>query len=392
MTLFPRNHIMVLCLLLVALSCFSGYEVSSAILRKSANHEVNRTSSLPRVAICIGGQQSRMQPRLLRDGLLWTNDDDFYFDLFYNLQISSSSNREEVIFNTDPEVTFNSSTFGKMNASAVVERLYSLIHHPYSSHSKIVSVQFHKLLSLAEVESIIGYNLTLFEVEAMKSRQVQSTILNMYLHQMRCIEQINQYEQKYQFTYDYVISTREDVIFMRPMNLTYVLTILDAPGYDAVTKQPRRKCHMVMKECASFFGYNQRMFVYDRQTANVTLTNRWNYFKYLLSQNVVLMNTEVFELEMAKYYQFRGCPIFIDYFAVTAVRPVDGEIYCFPYWEILNCLPSNPSRKITRNKCERYHRAKLLTMHGGNSSTHISHHNAKNHHSSSGSPNSNRRP
>lgn len=307
------------------------------------------TADIPKIAICIGGQTSRLQPSLMVDGLLRPNEGKFRFDFYYNLQVPPEG-QEHIIYNTDPHVTFEPSSYGKMNRSELVTNLWKVME---SNYSAVINVSFHELVPLDVVEHSMGLPLHLFEVEAMKSPTVQATILNMYLHQMRCMNQIVDQESERGFVYDYVISTREDIIFMRPMNLTHVISMLDE-GLNHSTIHSERKCHMVMKECANFFGFNQRMFIYDRYTANITLSNRWNFFQQLLLKNVTLKNTEVFEKKMAEHYHLRACPIFIDHFAVTAVRPVRNDLYCFPFWEIFKCLPSNSLRVIHRQRCDRY--------------------------------------
>lgn len=283
------------------------------------------------------------------EGLLQPNEGHFHFDFYYNLQIPPEG-QEHIIYNTDAHMTFEPSNYGKMNKSELVTNLKQVMT---SNYSTVVNISFHQLVSLHEVEHSMGHPLNLFEVEAMRAAKVQATILNMYLHQMRCINQIVDHEKRQGFVYDYVISTREDVYFMRPMNLSYVISVLDE-GVDHSTIHSERKCHMVMKECANFFGFNQRMFVYDRKTANITLSNRWNHYRYLLHQNATLINTEIFEKNMAEHYHLRGCPIFIDHFAVTAVRPIRDDIFCYPFWEIFKCLPTNSARAISRHRCDRY--------------------------------------
>jgi hypothetical protein len=196
----------------------------------------------------------------------------------------------------------------------------------------------------------------------MKPRHVQATILNMYLHQMRCIDQIQAYEQIENFTFDYVISTREDIIFFYPLNLTYALWRLEERKFITGDNASRlselpRKCHMVMKDCANFKGFNQRFFIYERQTAINLLSNRWLYYQQLVQTKKVLFNTEVFEMMMARHYQAIGCPLPIDHFAVTAVRPVKNDIFCFPFWEVFKCLPSGYKLPM-HDKCEHYLPAK----------------------------------
>lgn len=310
---------------------------------------VTYASRVPKVAVCIGGQTTRMQPPLMVEGLLQPNEGHFLFDFYYNLQVPPEG-QEHIIYNTDSHITFEPSNYGKMNRTELVINLGKVMTTNYSA---IVNISFHQLVPMDVVEHSMGHPLNLFEVEAMKSAKVQATILNMYLHQMRCINQIVEHERQQGFVYDYVISTREDVYFMRPMNLTYVISVLDQE-VDHSTAHSERKCHMVMKECANFFGFNQRMFVYDRKTANITLSNRWNHFRYLLHQNATLINTEVFEKNMAEHYRLRSCPIFIDHFAVTAVRPIRDDIFCYPFWEIFKCLPTNSARAIGRHRCDRY--------------------------------------
>jgi hypothetical protein len=307
-----------------------------------------------KVAVCIGGQISRLMPHFLLEGLITPNP-YVNFGLYYNLQ-SYNQSGSLIVYNTDTNFTFEPTKFAYMNQSAVTSTLFQLMT---TNNSHIQSIKFFELINLPEVEKLIGYELNLFEVDAMKPRKVQSTIINMYMHQQRCIHEIETYEKQQSFHYDYIISTREDVYFFRPFNLTKLFSILDEIEYRPNPSNlnetiPHRKCHILSKECANFWGFNMRLFIYERNAASLLLTNRLKYYRHLLSKNTTLINTEVFELEMANHYHLRNCPIFIDDFAVTAVRPVSGDIFCFPFWEVFKCQPTGVGRFTGKNRCERH--------------------------------------
>lgn len=317
--------------------------------------QAETTAKRPRLAVCVGGQVSRLMPEHLYEGFVQFNT-DYEFDFFYNLQRFNSS-RPHIVYNTDPNVTFHPTKYAYLSEPMVKHDLYQIIRA--TEHSKVISVNFHDQIDLPEIEQEIGYELKLFELPQLRSRATQATILNMYRHQERCISQIKEYEIANNFTYNYVVSTREDVIIFLRFNLTKILGILDEKVVTAVAGEDgsrnesySRKCNMVMKGCANFKGFNMRLFIYDRLTAENILSNRFNFARLLLKQKKELVVPEVFELEMARHYQYQGCPINVNDYAITAVRHTKDGKFCYPFWEIFKCLPHGIGQKIHRLRCE----------------------------------------
>lgn len=301
-----------------------------------------------KIAICIGGQTSRLLPEYMLTSLIDANP-HHTMHFFFNLQVINIS-EPKIVYNTDSLLTFQAVKYAYMNNSALTEVLTNYFQ---TNHSQVVSVNYFDLIGLEEMERRIGYELKLFEVKAMESRKTQSTILNMYLHQERCIAQINEYEKAKHIKFRYVISTREDLYFFKPLNLTKLLGIME----EYHPNSTHYRCKMIMKGCADFGGYNQRMFIYHRDTAQIIMSNRLAFYRQLLSEKKILVNTEEFERDMAMNYKQLACPIFVEDFALTAARPVNEEgIVCFPFWEYFKCLPAGYGRYVGKHRCELYYK------------------------------------
>ncbi len=185
----------------------------------SRNH-----SGRKRIAVCISGQLARWQPRHIFDNLFYAGINSHYeFYLFFNMQVAR--NKSEIVYNTDKRHVFKESSLAKFS----INESYALIEHLIGDRQNIrlASMKYHPVTSIEQFKEILNTErldrITQFET-------AQATILNMYLHQVRCTRQIVEFENlTLGDKFDFIASTREDVFFFRPMNLSYHTSLLRQP-------------------------------------------------------------------------------------------------------------------------------------------------------------------
>ena len=313
----------------------------------SINAIEGEKNRVKKIAVCIGGQAARWQPQHLLDGLIFPNlKDNYHFFMFSNIQHS------QVVFNTDTSNTFSPSLISGMNIDKARSYLDSL-----AFHSPLVTVASLKYSRMITKEALLKY----FNVSKLdritQYTDVQTTILNMYAHQVMCVQQILQFEQDSStdqpFRFDCIISTREDIFFFRPINITKVISRLrtdTSPGSllaVSIKKSQRNYrqnpippvCDIIYKKCRNFWGFNMRLYILTREVGIQFLGNRFSFYKYLYQINQTILNPERFELSQANALRLFGCPVSVEEFPVTAIRHFFNGQMCFVFFEIDRCVP-----------------------------------------------------
>eukprot|EP01040_Poterioochromonas_malhamensis_P014076 gene14076-15555_t len=311
-----------------------GYYWKEDVMIKAEGGE----RGLKKVAVCISGQTARWQPQHLFEGLIFPNlQENYHFYLFFNMQMQDSSS--ETVFNTDISNTFTASIMSTLNYDEAIKYLQDITFH--SSSITIASLKYRPFI---RKEALLRYFNTTALDRITQYTDVQATILNMYEHQVRCIKQLLRYELEQNVKFDYVISTREDVFFFRPLNLSTITNRLrkDTSPEAILSLNPKTSndvCDIFYKKCLNFWGFNMRLFILTREVAIPFLGNRLSFYKYLYKINRTIENPERFELNEANALRFFGCPLSVEDYPVTAVRHYyDGQI-CFVFFEIDRCVP-----------------------------------------------------
>jgi hypothetical protein len=353
------------------------------------------------IAVCVSGQVARWQPYHLVQSLLQANP-RYRFHFFFNIQASvnrttmtkninnnnnnknNGADTNNIVYNTDTMNVFDPGYMTFLTYDETWVFLQSLLQ---TKHSKVASLVFSDPLTAKEWK-------TYFQTDNLdritQYKDAQATILNMYAHQPRCIEQILQYEAQQQatqksnkqqqpqqhnhhqpFRFDYVVSTREDVYFFKPMNLTHIIHKLHhgqkneyLPEHPTPAQEQElaylSKCDVPYKRCLSFWGFNMRFFILTRDKGIPFFGNRLSFYQFLLQINKTVDNPERFELSMANALQLTPCPMSVEEYPVTAARYFQQGQFCFIAFEIQQCVPQDNLDFIRQHLCTDFRRRMYL--------------------------------
>ena len=138
----------------------------------------------------------------------------------------------------------------------------------------------------------------------------------MYKHHEDCGNQIVQLELLNGFKFDYVISTREDIYFFKPLNLNALISKYMA--------KRNRACDLLTKGCLDFGGLNMRLQFFRRgNDAEIRYMSKVSYFKKMMMKRKIrkFENPEMFEQHIAeKRLNMTVCKLDVEEFPVTAAR------------------------------------------------------------------------
>ena len=156
----------------------------------------------------------------------------------------------------------------------------------------------------------------------------------MYKHQEDCGNQIVQLETQQNFKMDYVINTREDIFFFKPLDLNSLIAKHmtarssnssgvaedDTQALQTVTPEP--PCDLITKGCLDFGGLNMRLQVIRRDPRGAALMAKVSYFKQMLQRpKRTFENPEMFEQYIAEnLLQMKVCKLAVEELPVTAAR------------------------------------------------------------------------
>jgi hypothetical protein len=298
------------------------------------------------VAVCISGQSARWQPQHLLEGLIKPNNEQYYFIFFFNIQVDIG-NKVDTVFNTDKSNSFSPSllsTFTNEELISYLKGLYEI------NGNRVANLETHRFISKEELEK--QFNVSSLD-RITQHTDVQATILNMYSHQVNCVHQIIQYERKAGLIFEFIISTREDVYFFRPINISSMTSNLRR---NITTFNSQNDCDILYKGCLNFWGFNMRFYVLTRETGIKFLGNRFSFYKYLYKINKTIENPERFELIEANALGLLGCPLSVERYPVTAVRHYYHGQMCFIWFEIDRCVPEEYHDFAKSHMCLEYRR------------------------------------
>jgi hypothetical protein len=283
------------------------------------------------VGVCIGGQVGRLMPQFLKNDLIFANS-DYFFHVFYNLDGEKS-----LTFNTGHG--YLPTKYHGMTEDQIRKKLSNMysnsnsILHSLTFHHPLTSATYKKLFNASELNRISQYHYT------------QHTILNMYNYQVACMQQMKELENRLNITMDLIISTREDIYFFKPFNLTYLVT-------EFLTNN-QQQCQVLTKSCLSNGGLNMRLQLYNRNSGYAILSNRFTFYQSMYETSSVIQNPEQFELLQINHNNLTSCQIDINQFPVTAARHVKDDQICFIEWEaeIDHCFPNGFESFVEKHKC-----------------------------------------
>lgn len=288
-----------------------------------------------KIAVCVGGQLARWLPEHIVNGLILSNP-QYTFNTFVNIQFRTQ--RHPIVYNTDSHLTFHPSNLTELAQGKILEYISDLYFHP---NSNLVSITYTTADKKEDWEndSILHGNID----RIVQYKATQSSILNMYLHQENCLNQIRNFERRKNFTFDYVLGTREDIFYFSPVNLTFLLENMQKEG-----------CVIATKECLTWGGINMRWQLFTRNATDYFYGKRFEYYRYLQDNNIVVYNPEQFEHRQAQFYQLKICQYFSHQIPNAVARHVKDGQFCFFKAEIIdNCVPSVNNTFVNDHHCNK---------------------------------------
>lgn len=296
-----------------------------------------QTSSSYHVAVCVSGQLARWFPQHLSKGLITANP-DIQFSIFTNIQYHTR--KSPWIYNTDGHLAFQPTNLSSMPHAEVLDHVHALYDKP---NSKLVSMTFIPPDAPSEWLSILHNNLDRIQ----QYKDAQASILNMYHHQELCMEQLDRFERFHNRTVDFVLSTREDIFYFRPLNLSYLLAMTTAEGAGG-----KSSCSLITKECLSWGGLHMRWQLLTRAGSEDFFNKRLAFYQHLHASGRTVYNPESFEAAQAKHYNLTVCELYVQDIPNVVVRHVrDGKV-CFLKPEVIdNCVPQSNASWVSRHMC-----------------------------------------
>jgi len=272
------------------------------------------------VAICITGQIGRLQPRFLIANLLKANP-TFVFRLFYALQATENP-VEDLVFNT--EHGFHPTRFAYMTPMRIEQELSKDIHK--SGNALVKATRFVTPKSIEAWRAFMGNN-TLDRMTGFSDEMAQHTILNMYSYHEQCSRDIVEEETSSGRNFDYIVSTREDIYFFHPLDLTVLLA-----------DQASSQCNLYSKNCMTWGGINMRFQLLTRSAGLSWLGTRLEFYKSLYNQSrIVDGGPERFERQQMEFLNLHHCPVSVDRIPAAAARHTSVHQFCFVGQE-LGCI------------------------------------------------------
>jgi hypothetical protein len=303
------------------------------------------------VAVCISGQTARWLPEQFYNGIIQANP-GHVFHLFFNLQYTPSKDLSSV-FTTNSLLSFQPTPINKMNQFQMFDYLHEIYGN--SSNSKIESFQLVPPKSIEDWEKTLNSKLDRIYLYTNK----QNVILNLFMHHRRCYEQILFYEEFHPSNkIDFVINTREDIFFFKPISLQYLFPNrlkenLNRISYTNITLNSIKQgdCNLVVKDCLKWFGVNMRFQLFSRDHLQYIMGKKISYYKYLIKQNQTVRNPEIFEAELFKHYRINICEYSVNDLPLAAIRYVDKNLSCFIPQEIDGCTPQGFEPFARSHRC-----------------------------------------
>lgn len=284
------------------------------------------------IAVCISGQPSRFMPKLLAP--LFEKNEQYNFKLFYKFENSSI-----LKYSTDPSKRFDPSQYIHKNEEelkSAISEVYAVLPNVLVEGVTLVNPKTRKQwieeLKYPALNTIWQY------------AYIQENILNMYEKIKLCGETLREYESEKGMKFDYVISTREDIILMKDMDLDKLIPKIRKSATDP-------GCDILAKNCLTWKGINLRFWILSGTNGIEFLSSKIKYYKSLISSRRKIYNPESYDLAHLTSLNFVHCGISVNDFPVTAARHTYDGNYCFIDAEISNCIPSGLERIINSKRC-----------------------------------------
>lgn len=274
----------------------------------------------------------RLMPNFILNGSINVNP-DITFRLFFNLQLPSDNGT--IVFNQhkDDVRKFGHTKYGNLSTNEISDELNQMLT---VKNSELVAIKFWPYRLRREWIEYFGNVSALDRITQYIPQQ--SAILNMYKHQEHCLEQIEDYQRNKSIVEEisYAISTREDVYYFKPINIT---SLFHSFG----------NCDLLAKECLSWGGINMRFQIMRSGQNNIDIIrrvigSRFKFYRHLYSKSKrrLPFNPEMFEAAQIGHYKVKDCTLNVAYFPITAARPLNsqGEI-CFTRNDLFGAIRNN---------------------------------------------------
>ncbi|KAI9019688.1 hypothetical protein DFJ74DRAFT_674046 [Hyaloraphidium curvatum] len=257
----------------------------------------------PLVAVCVGGQPSRLQPDFLRDAL--AGNSGFRFAVFYNLarpggrgfwNARGPPGAGEAKLANMSEAAIEASLRDAFAAAGTVEHLSVAFHAPVPPRERMAA------LGVAALDRVRQYV------------YMQERILDMYSHQVACAAQVAAWEAGTGVRADLAASTREDVAFLAPLDL-------------GAAVRAGKGCDVASKECSAWGGIAMRFQLLSRRGLEA-LGKRFEYYRLLWAESRTVSNPENFEEAQAADMGLRVCPLPVGMLPAVGARPLAGGGWC----------------------------------------------------------------
>jgi hypothetical protein len=295
-----------------------------------------------KVAVCITGQLDRWLPEEHISNLV-RNNPEYYFSFFFTFQIMDRDH--PVSYHLKSNMTEHS-FYSEMGT----KKLLSHISEMYSqANSEFSGISFELPYSASRWEHILLNSSSdkLNRISRYAARQTM--ILNMYKNQVSCVQRIVDKERHDGFRYDYIIWTREDLVYFHPLNISIPIQMLDK----------EEECNLVAKQCLEWGGIAMRMEVTKRDVGIKVIGGRLNFYQSLYALNKSVHNPEIFEKVELESIGLKLCGLSVEVMGVTSGRALgDGKSYCFLSLEIQSvdefCVPKHFIHKVDSLKCSNF--------------------------------------
>lgn len=275
-------------------------------------------------------------PEYLKLGLI-ENNPELNFHIFINLQDS------ETIF------TYRRPALNSLYSDLTNENITNMLVNLFSApNSHVVDVQYHEPLGRRQWLDFLKKD-RLDRISQFVSNQ--HIILNMYSYHEACSNQIQLYEKNTGTIFQYIINTREDIYFFKPIDLKYL-----------IHKYVRgRKCNMLTKDCLNWGGVNMRFQLLSREHG-LQYLRRIEFYSSMYSTNDVVVMPEAMELLQTQRLNIKLCNVSVEEYPVVAARfSYINRTLCFTHPELKEygvnspppCVPKESMDFAIANICPR---------------------------------------
>lgn len=248
-------------------------------------------------------------PDYIKQSLI-ENNRDFFFHIFYNLQDSAT------VF------TYRRPAFDSTYADKANENISHDLRELFSTdNSRVALVLFHEPQGKQHWKTFLSQQ-RLDRIS--QFRPNQHNILNMYSYHEACSNQIPLYEQEKRLTFRYIINTREDIYFFKPIDIRFLVT----------QYLHGSQCGLLTKGCLNWGGVNMRLQILHRDDG-LKYLKRISFYKSMFDTGDVVVMPETMELLQTERLGIKLCNMSIEEFPVVAGRySYINRTLCFTHQEL----------------------------------------------------------